>query len=41
MSAEKVGPIKLVRKGKVKASQGLRYTSYERLMNAKTLDEAF
>ena len=40
-SAEKIGPIKLLRKGKVKAPQGLRYTSYERLMNAKTLDEAF
>lgn len=39
--AEKVGPIKLVRKGKVKAPQGLRYTCYERLMAAKTLDEAF
>ena len=40
-TAEKIGPIKLIRKGKVKAPQGLRYTSYERLMNAKTLDEAF
>lgn len=39
--AEKIGPIKLVHKGKVKAPQGLRYTSYERLTNAKTLDEAF
>ena len=39
--AEEIGPIKLVRKGKVKAPQGLRYTSYDRLMNAKTLDEAF
>jgi len=39
--AEEIGPIKLVRKGKVKAPQGLRYTSYERLTNAKTLDEAF
>ncbi len=33
--------IKLVPKGKVKALQNLRYTSYERLMNAKTLEEAF
>lgn len=39
--AEKIGPVKLVRKGKVKAPQGLRYTSYERLIHAKTLDEAF
>lgn len=34
-------PIKLVPKGKVKAPQAPRYTSYERLMSAKTLDEAF
>ncbi len=34
-------PIKLVPKGKVKAPQSLRYTSYERLMNAKTLEEVF
>jgi len=33
--------IKFVPKGKVKALQNLRYTSYERLMNAKTLEEAF
>jgi hypothetical protein len=39
--AEKIGPIKLVHKGKVKAPQSLRYTSHERLINAKTLDEAF
>ena len=39
--AEEIGPIKLVRKGRVKAPQGLRYTSYDRLMNAKTLDDAF
>jgi hypothetical protein len=39
--AEKIGPLKLVPKGKVKAPQGLRYTSYERLMNAKTLDDVF
>jgi hypothetical protein len=39
--AEEIGPIKLVRKGKVKALQSLRYTSYERLIHAKTLDEAF
>ncbi len=34
-------PIKLVSKGKVKPLYSSRYTSYERLMNAKTLDEAF
>jgi hypothetical protein len=34
-------PVKLVSKGKVKAPQGPRYTSYDRLMKAKTLDEAF
>jgi hypothetical protein len=34
-------PIKLVSKGKVKAPQSLRYTSYERLINATSLDEAF
>ena len=34
-------PIRLVPKGKVKAPQSLRYTSYDRLMEAKTLDEAF
>ncbi len=39
--AEEIGPIKLVPKGKSKALQNLRYTSYDRLMNAKTVDEAF
>lgn len=34
-------PIKLVPKGKVKALQNLRYTSFERLINAETLEEAF
>ena len=34
-------PIKLVPKGKIKAPQAPRYTSYERLMAARTLDEAF
>lgn len=33
--------IPLVPKGKVKAPQSLRYTSYERLINAKTLEEVF
>lgn len=40
-SAKKIKPIKLVPKGKVKASQNSRYTSLEQLMAAKTLDEAF
>jgi hypothetical protein len=41
--AKPIGPIKLVPKpnGTVKAPQAPRYTSYERLMKAKTLDEAF
>ena len=39
--AKKIKPIKLVPKGKVKAPQNSRYTSLERLMAAKTLDEAF
>jgi hypothetical protein len=36
-----ISPVKLVSKGKVKAPQGIRYTSYNRLINAKTIDEAF
>ncbi|MFC1877935.1 hypothetical protein ACFL2E_11805 [Thermodesulfobacteriota bacterium] len=39
--AREIGPIKLVPKGKVKAPQNSRYTSLERLMAAKTLDEVF
>jgi hypothetical protein len=39
--AQKVGPIRLVSKGKMKPLYSLRYTSYERLIHAKTLDEAF
>ena len=39
--AREITPIKLVPKGKVKAPQNSRYTSLERLMAAKTLDEAF
>ncbi len=38
---ELLNPIKLVPKGKVKAPQSLRYTSYERLINANTLEEVF
>jgi hypothetical protein len=33
--------VKLIPKGKVKAPQAPRYTSYERLMDATNLDEAF
>jgi len=41
--AKPIGPLKLVPKpnGTVKAPQAPRYTTYERLMKAKTLDEAF
>jgi len=39
--ASKIGPIKLVPKGAVKALQISRYTSLERLQGAKTLDDAF
>lgn len=39
--AREINPIKLVPKGKVRAPQNSRYTSLERLMAAKTLDEAF
>lgn len=34
-------PLNLVPKGSVKALQNLRYTSYERLMNAKNMEEVF
>ena len=40
-SAEPIGPINLVSKGSVKAPQAPRYTSFERLQHAKSLDEAF
>jgi hypothetical protein len=41
--AKPICPIKLIPKpnGKVKAPQAPRYTSFERLMKAKNLDEAF
>jgi hypothetical protein len=39
--ATKIGPIKLVPKGAVKALQNARYTSIDRLKNAKTLDDSF
>ena len=40
-SAQKTKHIKLVTKGRVKALQSLRYTSYEKLTSAKNLDEVF
>ena len=39
--ARKIGPIRLVPDGRVKASQGPRYTSLVRLEKAENLDEAF
>lgn len=39
--AKEIGPIPMVKNGKVKTFQNLRYTTLERLMNAKTLDEVF
>lgn len=38
--AKQIGPISLVPKGKVKAPQSPRYTNFEKLSKAKTLDEA-
>lgn len=37
--AEEIGPIKLVKQGRVKGLQNLRYTTRERLETAKTLDD--
>jgi len=39
--AQEIGPIPLVRDGRVTAPQNLRYTTFERLKKAKTLDDAF
>jgi hypothetical protein len=39
--AQKIGPIKLIPKGKTKALQNTRYTSLTQLKTAKSLDEAF
>jgi hypothetical protein len=39
--AQAVGPIPLVKGGRVKAPQSIRYTTHERLMTAKNLDELF
>jgi hypothetical protein len=37
--ARKIGPIPLLKHGKVKAPQNLRYTNYERLVHAQSLDD--
>jgi hypothetical protein len=37
--ARKIDPIRLLKHGKVKALQNLRYTNYERLLQAKSLDD--
>jgi len=39
--AKEIGPIKLVPKSIVKAPQNSRYTSFDKLQKAKTLDEVF
>lgn len=39
--AEEIGPIELVSKGRVKALQNIRYTTLERLLSAKTLDDVW
>jgi hypothetical protein len=39
--AREVGPLTLVKNGRVKALQGLRYTAIEKLKHATSLDEAF
>lgn len=37
--ARKIGPIPLLKNGRVKAPQNLRYTNYERLVHAQSLDD--
>lgn len=39
--AKEIGPISLIKKGRVKALQNLRYTTRERLESAKTLDDVW
>jgi hypothetical protein len=39
--AKQIKPVALQKGGKVRPLQGLRYTSFDRLSSAKTLDEAF
>lgn len=38
---KEIGPLKLVPGGRIRAPQNIRYTSYERLVSATNLDEAF
>jgi len=40
-SPEEITPIKLVKNGKVKAPQSSRYTTFDKLIKAKNLDEVF
>lgn len=39
--AKEIGPLKLTKNGRVKHLQGLRYTKFDRLKSATSLDEAF
>lgn len=39
--ARELGPLKLTSNGRVKQLQGLRYTNFEKLKTANSLDEAF
>ena len=39
--AKEIGPLKLTKTGRVKHLQGLRYTNFEKLKHATSLDEAF
>jgi len=39
--AQKIGPIELVKTGRVKAPQNLRYTNRERLLSAENLDDVW
>jgi hypothetical protein len=39
--ASKIGPLKLVKNGRVKSHQGLRYTSFKKLKKAHNLDEVY
>jgi len=39
--AKEISPVPLVPKSRVKALQSARYTSFDRLQRAKTLDEVF
>jgi hypothetical protein len=40
-TAKEISPISLVTKSRVKALQNIRYTSFDKLQRAKTLDEVF